>query len=627
MHLKPKLITLFLVITAIPIIFIGSLSYTNAKDALLKSRTDEMEVIVDLKVEKIETFFNSLKAEVEINQDSFAIKTFLPVIAERYKNGRDTEYLKAKSTLDNRFAVYLRVKKEIMDMMLLDPEGTIVYALAPKHAEHEIGKKLFLPKMAFEKAKNGLYISEIFSRGNSDNGYEMIFASPMRDLTKHFIGLLVFEINMDPIYDFIQESTGLGESGETLIAQKRSGQAPDGREGEYVLYLNPLRHDPVAALKRFIFYGVGKTVPAQMAARGESGSGTATDYRGKEVLAAWRYLPSLNWGLVAKIDMQEVLAPVIALRSSILTICLIVLGMAGLIGYVLADSIAKPLHELHKGTEIIGSGNLDFKVGTDVNDEIGQLSRAFDQMTDNLKNVIASMRKVEELDRLKSMFIASMSHELRTPLNSIIGFTGILLMGMAGELNEEQRKQLSMVKSSAGHLLNLINDVIDVSKIEAEKIQLDVKEFDLSRVVKEVEDSFTVAVEEKGLKLSVDMPDKTMIKSDERRVKQIIMNLVSNAIKFTEKGEIAIRVMGNGERVSISIKDTGMGVRTEDMSKLFKQFSRIIVEGQPLQEGTGLGLYLSQKLARVLGGEIKAESEFGRGSEFTFTLPLEYKEG
>jgi len=434
-----------------------------------------------------------------------------------------------------------------------------------------------------------------------------------------------------------------------------------------------------------------------------------------------------------------------------LTVFLII--VTALLGAFVAISVSKsisdPIHALHKGTEIIGSGNLDYKVGTPANDEIGQLSRAFDQMTDNLKrleeetqmkgmlldaaadsiivhdlegkiiyanqkagelrgyavkellgknihNLVVPERvrlidnrikdlktnsevkfesihmrkdgtnfpievnarlvdwqgqklvlrvgrditerkraeekelelaKTRELDRLKSMFIASMSHELRTPLNSIIGFTGILLMGMAGELNEEQKKQLAMVKSSAGHLLTLINDVIDVSKIEAEKIQLTIEEFDLSCVVKEVLDSFAVAVEEKALKLRAEMPDKAVVKSDERRTKQIIMNLVSNAIKFTEKGEIGIRVEGSGAWVSITVKDSGIGIKETDMPKLFKQFSRIMVEGQPLQEGTGLGLYLSQKLARVLGGEIKAASEFGKGSEFTLTLPLEYKGG
>jgi signal transduction histidine kinase len=237
------------------------------------------------------------------------------------------------------------------------------------------------------------------------------------------------------------------------------------------------------------------------------------------------------------------------------------------------------------------------------------------------------LAKARELDRLKSMFIASMSHELRTPLNSIVGFTGILLMGMVGELNEEQKKQLTMVKTSAGHLLSLINDVIDVSKIEAEKIRLTIEEFDLSRVVKEVKDSFAGAAEEKALKLSAEMPNKAPVKSDERRIKQIIINLVGNAVKFSDKGGIRIKVIRSGGKAEVSVKDTGVGIKNEDMGRLFRQFSRILVEGQPLQEGTGLGLYLSQKLALVLGGEIKAESEFGKGSEFTLTLPLEYKEG
>lgn len=235
--------------------------------------------------------------------------------------------------------------------------------------------------------------------------------------------------------------------------------------------------------------------------------------------------------------------------------------------------------------------------------------------------------KVRELDRMKSLFIASMSHELRTPLNSIIGFTGILLMGMTGELNEEQKKQLAMVKSSASHLLSLINDVIDVSKIEAEKIQLAIEEFNLPDTVRNIRDTFLTTLEERGHKLTLDIPEKLPARSDERRVKQIIMNLVSNAAKFMEKGEIVIRVVVKGDKVAVSVSDTGYGIRVEDMPKLFQQFSRIFTEGQPLQEGTGLGLYLSQKLARILGGEIKAESEFKKGSTFTFVFPLDYQGG
>ncbi len=230
--------------------------------------------------------------------------------------------------------------------------------------------------------------------------------------------------------------------------------------------------------------------------------------------------------------------------------------------------------------------------------------------------------KLQELDRLKYMFIANMSHELRTPLNSIIGFTGIILMGMAGEIAEEQRKQLTMVKNSANHLLALINDVIDVSKIEAGKVELAIGEFDLSALVREVEESFKTNAAEKGLKLLLKMPEKLVIKSDERRTKQVIMNFVSNAVKFTDKGEIEIKAAKKDGRAEILVRDTGIGIRKKDLKKLFKAFSRIQVEGTPMREGTGLGLYLSKRIADLLGGNIQTKSEFGKGSVFTFRLPL-----
>jgi PAS domain S-box-containing protein len=150
--------------------------------------------------------------------------------------------------------------------------------------------------------------------------------------------------------------------------------------------------------------------------------------------------------------------------------------------------------------------------------------------------------RLQELDHLKSMFIASMSHELRTPLNSIIGFTGIILQGMVGEISAEQRKQLTMVKSSGTHLLALINDVIDVSKIEAGKVELAIEEFDLSDLMEEVKNSFQVAANEKGLKMSLETPKQLVIKSDKRRTKQILMNLLSNALKFTDRGEIQMKL-------------------------------------------------------------------------------------
>jgi PAS domain S-box-containing protein len=245
-----------------------------------------------------------------------------------------------------------------------------------------------------------------------------------------------------------------------------------------------------------------------------------------------------------------------------------------------------------------------------------------EERTEELKN---NNLKLQELDSLKSMFIASMSHELRTPLNSIIGFTGIILQGMSGEINVEQRKQLTLVKNSANHLLSLINDVIDISKIEAGKVEIIIEKFDLSLLSQEIKDIFTIAADKKGLELSLEVPPTLLIESDKRRIKQILVNFISNAIKFTDRGEIKIKIVKKDKMVEILVRDTGIGIRKEDMDKLFKTFSQINIQGNK-EEGTGLGLYLSKKIADLLGGNIMTESEFGKGSVFTLILPLKYKE-
>ena len=245
------------------------------------------------------------------------------------------------------------------------------------------------------------------------------------------------------------------------------------------------------------------------------------------------------------------------------------------------------------------------------------------KVEERTKELSEANERLKSLDQLKSMFIASMSHELRTPLTSIIGFTKVILKGWVGDINEEQDKQLTIVLNSANHLLALINDIIDISKIEAEKLDLRKQKYDLIKELKKILESLKVNVEKKELKLLIDVPETQFIFNDKRRINQILMNLIGNAIKFTEKGEINVTVKTMNEKIKVSVSDTGMGIKQEDLNKLFKPFSRIIEPGK-FKEGTGLGLHLSQKLANLLEGKIIVESEFGKGS--TFTLLLENKE-
>lgn len=240
-----------------------------------------------------------------------------------------------------------------------------------------------------------------------------------------------------------------------------------------------------------------------------------------------------------------------------------------------------------------------------------------------IEDLKAAVLRAESADRLKSAFLATMSHELRTPLNSIIGFTGILLQKLVGPLSEEQEKQLRMVQGSAHHLLALINDVLDISKIEAGQLTIANEEFDIRQSIQKTVEKLKPLSDKKGLKLSYQIPDHEIIlHSDQRRAEQILINLVNNAIKFTDSGEVNINCLIEDGFVKTSVHDTGIGIMEDKLDSLFTPFKQIDTGLSRQYEGTGLGLSICKRLVDIMGGEIWVESESGKGSIFTFTLPL-----
>jgi len=285
----------------------------------------------------------------------------------------------------------------------------------------------------------------------------------------------------------------------------------------------------------------------------------------------------------------------------------------------------------------VGSVSLFFiriyKSYMEITEDKRQLERLVTERTQLIEHLERDKMALQELDKLKSAFLANMSHELRTPMNTIIGYTEALLDSVDGPINAEQEKSLGKVKQSAKHLLKLIDDVLDVSRLESAKVKLVVTEIDLKELIKTVIPSFESLIREKGLSLSLTIDEKLPpVYGDEGKIKQILINLLSNAIKFTHTGEIIITAHpSDADRthgvhplfMEICVADTGIGMREDDLRKIFEKFMQIDFTLVRQYEGTGLGLSIAKGMVELHKGKIWATSKYGKGSTFCFTLPLQ----
>lgn len=341
-----------------------------------------------------------------------------------------------------------------------------------------------------------------------------------------------------------------------------------------------------------------------------------------------------KWYFTIRQQASEAVSPIITIIGSAVIPGAFTIIVLTIIGAIAIKRFISPIEKLKAGAIEIGNGNFDHRFNVSTGDELEDLSHSLNSMAENFGNFEQKIRlKAEELklaneqleitSKLKSEFLANMSHELRTPLNSIIGFADVLKEKTFGELNEKQTKYVSNISTSGNHLLNLINDILDLSKVEAGKMDMHIETFSLYGALSEVQTLIKPLADEKHINLSIDKnADVLNITADENKFKQIMFNLLSNAIKFTpEHGEVGVATKHSEGLLEISVTDTGIGIKEEDLELIFHEFKQVDVSLSRQYAGTGLGLALTKKLVEMHGGRIFVKSKHGKGSKFTVIIP------
>ena len=577
-------------------------TYQENKQALLALQQEK----ADSAASRIETYIQEIERQLAWVR--------LPQLGMQTAEQKQVEYLKL-----------LRVVPAITDAAMLDASGKEQVRVSRLSMNVIASGADYSNDPRFLETKAGkTYFSPVYFRGGSEPYITIAVGSSGGAVT-------LAEVNLKFIWDVVSRIS-IGKEGLAYVVDSR-GQLIAHPDISYVLQQQDLSKLPQVRAARGIDENGGELVSI------------ARSSQGKEVLTTYVRIAPLGWTVLVEQPLVEAFAPLYASlqRTGLLLVAGLALAVAASL-YV-ARRMVHPIQAIQRGAEQLAAGKLDEPIIVRTGDELQALAGQFNDMASQLKQSYAGLeRKVEErtlelsasleqqtaimvqlevANQHKSEFLANMSHELRTPLNAIIGFSEVLGEEMFGDVNPKQAEYLDDINSSGKHLLALINDILDLSKIEAGKMDLELSPLDMETALGDAMTLLRDRATRSSVVLELQCPEPigTWI-ADVRKFKQIMVNLLSNAVKFTPSGgRVTVRAERLAGEVRIAVSDTGIGIRPEDQVLVFEAFRQATGDHLQKSEGTGLGLALTRRFVELHGGRLSLQSEPGHGSTFTFNLP------
>lgn len=629
MKLFPKLLTCFLVIAILPFSFFLLFTYNNLKSVILKEGLKDLKGYMNAKIEYLTGYFVNLEKDAAFVAKSPYVVNSLNELDAQKKNPSSLNQSRKKfEELTQYFSFFTQVFS-LDNVYLIDSEGNIIFS---KNKERYQSVNIFKDKhinSELEKLFNSLKSKKTHAISSfkyyEPAQKEVIFIGAPIIEEGTFRGIFCFTIPPTQINKLFSDYTQLRATGESLVAE---------RDGDNLVFVIPIRRNKNAAFNLTIPFGSNKALPMQKALNQEHGEGISYDYRGKKVLAVWRYFPITKWGLVAKIDLDEVYKPAYELRNNLLLIVFFTLVIVIIAVVLISRSLSNPIKKLQEASIGVQSGHYPEKLYTKGSDEIALLSQSFDTMIEELKTSTTSIEKLNEeveqrkiAEQLKTEFISVISHELRTPIGPIKEGVALVLEEQLGPLNDQQKEFLNITKNNANRLHILINDLLDFQKLESGRYDFQFEMGNLNEIAKEISGLFQTTVNEKKIELKLELAENLPeTRMDTTKISQVFSNLISNAVKFTDQGQIIVKTSVNNEFIKVDIIDSGLGIESEEMSKLFESFRQLKSTSEKKKMGTGIGLAIAKKIVTAHEGKIWATSEHGKGSTFSFVIPIKSQE-